>query len=106
MRLCSEATNNPVRGSVSASLLGREYEGSTQQAGDTRIRGLALLGVILVDALEIGPKPRRSMPLGRAGPGLGCGRAAKELVDQRAAALRVVEEGGVAPWDDLEPRVR
>ena len=37
--------------------------------------------------------------------GLGHGRAAKELVDQRAAALGVVEEGGVAPWDDLEARV-
>ena len=29
----------------------------------------------------------------------------QELVDQRAAALRVVEEGRVAPWDDLEARV-
>ena len=104
MRLCSEATNNPVRGSVSASLLGREYEGSTQQAGDTRIRGLALLGVILVDALEIGLSRGDRCPW--VGLGLGCGRAAKELVDQRAAALRVVEERGVAPWDDLEPRVR
>ena len=47
--------------------LGREYEGSTQHAGDIRIRGIAILGVILVDALEIGPKQRRSMPLGRAG---------------------------------------
>ena len=37
--------------------------------------------------------------------GLGHGRAAKELVDQRAAALGVVEEGGVAAWDDLEARV-
>jgi hypothetical protein len=36
---------------------------------------------------------------------LGRGLAAKELVDQRAATLGVVEEGGVAPWDDLEPRV-
>src|SRR5207248_10873140 len=30
---------------------------------------------------------------------------ANEIVDQRAAALWVVEEWGVATWDDLEPSV-
>ena len=35
----------------------------------------------------------------------GHGGAAKELADQRAAALGVVEERGVAPGDDLEARV-
>ena len=86
-----------------AGLAAGEYEGSTQPAGHTRFRGIAILRANLVDALEVVPKERRTMRWGQAG--LGHWSRAKELVDQRAAALGVVEEGGVAPWDDLEARV-
>jgi hypothetical protein len=37
--------------------------------------------------------------------GVGSVGSASEIVDQRAGALGVVEGGGVAAWDDLEPRV-
>jgi hypothetical protein len=84
-----------------------EYEGSAPRAGHTRVRRIALLRAALVDALEIAPRSGDrcdGVALG-SGRGVGHGRAAKELVDQRAAALGVVEEGGVAPGDDLDARV-
>jgi hypothetical protein len=99
----------PLAASLQAPRRGSgEYEGSAQHGRDTPIRGIAILGAILVDALDVVPKERRrcaGVALEWVRPGLGHGRAAKELVDQRAAALGVVEEGGVAAWYDLEPRV-
>jgi hypothetical protein len=69
-----------------------------------RFREIAILRGELVDGLEDDSKEARPM-LWIGSMGSGHGLAPKELVDQRAASLGVVEEGRVASWHDLEVRI-